>query len=84
VDGAEVEAAMKYSSARSERLILADPLDPRRRGDATIWDHIGAALNDSELIAITLLCILGLLATLGFYILFPSFGAVAASLQAFL
>lgn len=75
---------MKYSSAGSERLILADPLDPRRRRDATIWDHIGAALNDSELIAIVLLCTLGVLATLGFYILFPSFGVLAASLQAFL
>lgn len=75
---------MKYASARNERLILANPLDPRRRRDATIWDHIGAALNDSELIAITLLCTVGLVVTLGFYILFPSFGALAASLQAFL
>jgi len=74
---------MRYSSLRGERLILADPLDPRLRREATIWDHIGAALNDSGLIAITLFGTLGLLATLGLYILFPSFGALAASLQAF-
>jgi len=75
---------MKYSSSRSERLILANPLDPRLRRRATIWDHISAALNDPELIAVVLFCSLGLLVTLGLYILFPSFGALAASLQAFL
>lgn len=75
---------MKYSSSRGERLILADPLDSRLRREATIWDHISAVLNDSELVATTLFCTLGLLATLGLYILFPGFGALAASLQAFL
>ncbi len=74
---------MKYSSSRGERLILADPLDSRLRREATIWDHISAVFNDSELVAIALFCILGLLATLGLYTLFPSFGALAASLQAF-
>ncbi len=75
---------MKYSSVRSERLILADPLDPRRRQEATIWDHIGAALNHPELIATALFCSLGLLATFALYFLFPEFGALAASLQAFM
>lgn len=75
---------MKYSSARRERLILADPLDSRLRRKATIWDHITAALNDSDLIAIALFCTLGLLATLGLYVLFPDFRALAAALQAFL
>lgn len=75
---------MKYSSSRRERLILADPLDSRLRRKATIWDHITAALNDSDLIAIALFCILGLLATLGLYVLFPDFRALAAALQAFL
>jgi hypothetical protein len=83
-DGSKVEAPMKYSSARRERLILADPLDSRLRRKATIWDHIHAALNDSDLIAIALFCTLGLLAMLGLYVLFPDFGALAASLQAFL
>jgi hypothetical protein len=75
---------MKYSSARRERLILADPMDSRLRRKATFLDHINAALNDSGLIAIALFCALGLLATLGLYVLFPDFGALAASLQAFL
>jgi ABC-type transporter Mla maintaining outer membrane lipid asymmetry permease subunit MlaE len=75
---------MKYSSARRERLILADPMDSRLRRKATFWDHINAALNDSDLIVIVLFCTLGLLATLGLYVLFPDFGALAASLQAFL
>ncbi len=75
---------MKYSSSRRERLILADPLDSRLRRKATIWDHITAALNDSDLIAIALFCTLGLLATLGLYVLFPDFRALAAALQAFL
>jgi hypothetical protein len=83
-DGSKVEAPMRYVSSRSERLILADPLDPRHRRETTIWDHISAALNDSELVAVALFCSLGLLVTLGLYILFPSFGALAASLQEFL
>jgi hypothetical protein len=82
--GSKVEAPMKYSSFRGERLILADPMDPRLRRNATIWDHISAALNDSELVAVALFCTLGLLVTLGLYFFFPSFGALAASLQAFL
>jgi hypothetical protein len=83
-DGSKVEAPMRYLSSRSERLILADPLDPRRRKEPTIWDHISAALNDPELVAVALFCALGLLATFGLYVLFPGFGALAASLQAFL
>jgi hypothetical protein len=83
-DGSKVEAQMKYSSARSERLILADPLDSRLRRKATAWDRISAALNDPELIAIVLFCTLGLLATLGLYLLAPGLGALAASLQAVL
>jgi hypothetical protein len=83
-DDGKVEVPMRYSSARNERLILADPLDPRRRQEATTWDHITAALNDPELIAIALFCTLGLLATIGITLLFPNFGALSASLQAFL
>jgi hypothetical protein len=83
-DGSTVEASMKYSSFRRERLILADPMDPRLRRNATIWDHITAVLDDSELVAIALFCTLGLLVTLGLCFFFPSFGALAASLQAFL
>ena len=75
---------MKYSSSRGERLILADPLDPRVRRAATISDHIIAVLNDSELVAVALFCTVGLLAMVGLYVLFPSFGALAASLQEFL
>jgi hypothetical protein len=75
---------MKYSSFRNERLILADPTDPRLRRNPTIWDRISATLNDSELVAVALFCTLGLLVTLGLCFLFPSFGALAASLQAFL
>lgn len=75
---------MKYSSFQRERLILADPTDPRLRRNTTIWDHVNAALDNSELVAIALFCTLGLLATLGLCFLFPGFGALAASLQAFL
>jgi hypothetical protein len=80
----KVEAPMKYSSSRGERLILADPLDPRVRRETTISDHIIAVLNDSELVAVALFCTVGLLAMVGLYVLFPSFGALAASLQEFL
>jgi len=83
-DGSTVEASMKYSSFQRQRLILADPMDPRLRRSATIWDHVSAALNDSELVAIALFCTLGLLATLGLCFFFPGFGALAASLQALL
>jgi hypothetical protein len=83
-DGSKVESPMTYSSGRGERLILADPMDPRRRQQTTIWDHISAALNDSELLAIAVICAFGLLATLALCVLFPSFGALATSLQALL
>jgi hypothetical protein len=83
-DGSTVEASMKYSSFQRQRLILADPMDPRLRRSATIWDHVSAALNDSELVAIALFCTLGLLVTLGLCFFFPGFGVLAASLQAFL
>jgi hypothetical protein len=82
--GSTVEAPMNYPSFQRERLILADPMDPRLRRNVTIRDHVVAALNDSELVAIALFCTLGLVVTLGLYFLFPGFGALAASLQAFL
>jgi hypothetical protein len=83
-DGSTVEASMKYSSFQRERLILADPTDSRFRRNATIWDHVTAVLNDSELVTIALFCTFGLLVTLGLCFLYPGFGVLAASLQAFL
>ena len=75
---------MKYSSARRERLILADPLDSRLRRKATIWDHItrGAQrLRPDRDCSVLYSRIAG---DAGLYVLFPDFGALAASLQAFL
>ena len=75
---------MKHSSFKGQRLIPADPMDPRLRRDAAAWNHIVAALTDSGLIALVMFCALGLVVTVGLYFLIPSFGELAASLQAFL
>ncbi len=75
---------MKYSPFPGERLVLADPTDPRLRRNATAWDHIVATLTHPELIALVLFCALGLVVTVGLCLLFPNFGEIAASLQAFL
>jgi hypothetical protein len=82
--GRKVEASMKYSSFRGERLILINPTDPRLRRNITAWDHIVAALTEPELIALAVFCALGLAVTVGLFFLIPSFGELAASLQAFL
>jgi hypothetical protein len=67
-----------HSSFGRERLILMDPTDSRLGRTVTAWDRIVAALTNPELIAIAILCVLGLAVTLGFCFLFPSFGEIAA------
>ena len=75
---------MKYSSFQGERLILLDPTDPRLRLKATTWDRIVARLTEPELIALAVFCALGLAVTVGLMFLFPNFGELAESLQAYL
>jgi hypothetical protein len=79
-DGGKVEAPMNYSS-RSERLILANPMDPRLRRNVTEWDRIVAALTGPELVALAMFCALGLVATVALCFLVPNFGDLASSLQ---
>ena len=64
---------MKHSSFKGERLILADPMDPRLRRNVTAWDHIVAALTNSELIALAMFCALGLAVTVGLLLSDPQF-----------
>lgn len=68
-----------HSSFGRERLILIDPTDPRLARTETAWDRIVAVLTNPELIAIAVLCALGLAVTLGFCFLFSGFGEIAAS-----
>jgi hypothetical protein len=78
----KVEAKMRYSAFEGERLILADPTDPRICRHATEFDRIIAALTDSELFAVAMFCALGLVATAALCLMVPAFAEVVASVQA--
>jgi len=73
---------MRYSSFPSERLALTAPRDHRLRRKATAWDRIVVVLTDPELMALAMVCALGLAVTIGVCVLIPSFGAIATLLHA--
>jgi hypothetical protein len=73
-----MEARMNYSPHENERLFLADPSDPRIRRDATALDRVMAALTGPELVALAMLCALGLIAILALCFLVHGFGESAA------
>lgn len=75
---------MSSTSLRSERLILANPTDPRIPRNVTSWDLALATLKAPELLALVIFCSLGLLATLVLTLLIPNYGEIVASLQPFL
>jgi hypothetical protein len=78
-----MEASMSPALLRSERLILADPMDRRLPRSVTSWDRLAATLRSPELIALVIFCALGLLATVAVNLLVPDFGEITASLQPF-
>lgn len=84
---------MNYVSTKRERLILKNPADPRiigteipwkkvRKGSP--WNRVVAVLRDPELVAVLMLCAVGLLVTFALLLAFPKFGETAQSLQQFL
>jgi hypothetical protein len=87
-----MEAAMNSMLTKRERLILTNPADPRvvpandprivKQG--TPWNRIVTALRDPELVAIVMLCAIGLLVTAAFLLTFPDFGEISQSYQQFL
>jgi hypothetical protein len=88
-----MEAVMNYVPTKRERLILANPADPRiikretpwnkvRKG--TPWNRIVATLRDPGLAAVVTLCAVGLLVTLALLLTFPHVGETVQSLQQFL
>ena len=79
-----MEASISPTSLRSERLILANPTDPRIPRNVTSWDLALATLKAPELLALVIFCSLGLLATLVLTLLIPNYGEIVASLQPFL
>lgn len=74
---------MSPTSLRSERLILANPLDRRIPRKVSAWDQIIAAFGSPEFLALVIFCALGLLATVALNLLVPEFGELAESLQPF-
>lgn len=74
---------MSPTSLRSERLILANPMDPPLPRNATPWDRIIATLRSPEFLTLVIFCALGLLATVALNLLVPNFGEITASLQSF-
>lgn len=69
---------MNYSPFENERLFLADPSDPRIRRDATVLDRVVAALTGPELLALAILCALGLIAIVALCLLVHGFGESSA------
>lgn len=75
---------MSPTSLRRERLILANPRDPRVPRNVTEWDRTLATLKTPEFLALVIFCSIGLLATVVLNLLIPNFGEIVASLQPFL
>jgi hypothetical protein len=86
-----MEAVMNSMLTKRERLILTNPvdhrivpLDPRTVRKGTPWNRIVATLKDPELVAIVMLCAIGLLVTAALLLTFPTFGEISQSYQQFL
>ncbi len=75
---------MYPSFLRSERLILADPMDPRLPRNVSSWDRFVATLTSPELLALIIFCVLGLLVMAALNLLVPNVGEITAPLQPFL
>jgi len=81
---------MTPSSWRSERLILTDPRNGRavRNNDARnpyawsrLWDQIIGILASRDLIAVAIVCLIGLLATFALSLLVPGSRELTISIQ---
>jgi hypothetical protein len=75
---------MKPASFFSDRLYLADPADTRIPRYPTARDRIVAAFTNPELLAILIICSVGLLATAILSVVVPSFAESFTLLQQFL
>ena len=85
-----METAMTYSFWRSERMFLTDPRDGRlvrntntRNADTwnRNWDRIIGILANRDLIAVVMVCVIGLLATFALFLLVPSSRELTISVQ---
>jgi hypothetical protein len=65
---------MSYTFFGRERLIFADPTDPRALRRVTLWDQIAETLGSPDFIAIVAFCVIGLLVTIAFSFGFPDCG----------
>jgi hypothetical protein len=73
---------MNYSYWRTERLIR-DAVDRRILKETPVWGRIVSALTSSDLVALTLICIVGLLASFVALLAYPSFAEAIETLQWF-
>jgi hypothetical protein len=76
------EAVMTYSYWRTERLIR-DAVDRRILKQMPIWDGIVSVLTSADLIALTLICVIGLLASFTALLAYPSYAEAIETLQLF-
>jgi hypothetical protein len=72
---------MTYSSLRSERLILTDRTNDQPARSASVWDRITTNFISPDIIAVVLICAVGLLVTLALFLLVPSSRELANSIQ---
>jgi hypothetical protein len=71
-----MEADMNYSYWRTERLIL-DAVDRRILQKTTAWDRIVSFLASGDLLAVMVMCAVGLLATFALLVFAaPKFGEI--------
>jgi hypothetical protein len=71
---------MNYSYWRTERLIL-DAVDRRILQKVTIRDQIISLITNGDLVAVAIICIIGLLASLAVMVAVPGFAELTESLQ---
>jgi hypothetical protein len=73
---------MTYSYWRTERLIR-DAVDRRILKQTPIWEAIVSVLSSADLIALTLVCVIGLLATFAAALAYPSYAEAIETLHLF-
>jgi hypothetical protein len=78
-----MEAAMSNSYWRTERLIV-DAVDRRILQKPGVWDGVASIFSDSDLLALTVICIVGLLLSLAVTLMVPGFTEATEALQQFL
>jgi hypothetical protein len=78
-----MEVAMSNSYRRTERLIVG-AVDRRILQRPGVWDGVVSIVTDPDLVALTVICTVGLLFSLAVTLMVPGFAETTEALQQFL